>query len=102
MRSLGTTITSPRSDIRTTAATLRAPAGTRSACTIAESVRVKTAKLATNPAITPNGRALPPAALDERITGSRGRIQGERMVINPEANANTIKINIASLLFKSR
>ena len=54
-------------------------------------------KLATKPAITPNGRAFPPATPPESTTGSTGRMHGERIVITPERNANPRRTIMASL-----
>ena len=71
----------------TTAAMRSASGEMPTACTIAVRARVKTVKLATNPATTPNGRALPPPTLPDSTIGSTGRMQGESIVITPETKA---------------
>ena len=51
---------------------------------IAESAKVKKAKLVTIPRETPKGRALPPAAVAERTIGNKGQMHGATMVRSPE------------------
>lgn len=45
-----------------------------------------------NPETTPQGLDFPPPTPPARITGSRGRIQGERMVTTPAKKAKIIKM----------
>src|SRR5271157_3340077 len=87
-RNHGTSITTPKMMISTTATIRRASTGMPRACTIAERARVKAVKLTTNPARTPKGRALPPPTPPERTIGRTGRMQGERIVMTPERKAN--------------
>ena len=47
---------------------------------------VKTLKLTTKPAMTPNGRPFPPT-LPESTIGSTGRMHGDRIVTIPERKA---------------
>jgi hypothetical protein len=83
----GTSMTRPKSTIRATAARRMASGGMPRARTIADRARVKNVKPSTKPAITPKGLALPFPKLPERTIGSRGRMQGERIVITPETKA---------------
>ena len=92
--SQGTSITTPNRMMSTTATMRSASTGMPSACTIAESASVKAVKLTTNPASTPNGRALPPPTPPDRTIGSTGRMQGERIVITPDRNANARRTSI--------
>lgn len=59
--------------------------------TIEERKRVKKVKLAINPMTTPRGRFFPELSTDEdKIIGSIGNIQGERIVTTPAKNAKRI------------
>lgn len=62
--------------------------------TIVDKNKVKKVKLKTKPVITPIGLALPiwvVPMLEDKIIGSIGKMQGERIVIIPARNANIIK-----------
>src|SRR5271157_1530549 len=87
-RSHGTSITTPKMMISTTATIRSASTGIPRACTIADRARVQAVKLTTKPARTPKGRALPPPTPPERTIGRTGRMHGERIVMTPERKAN--------------
>jgi hypothetical protein len=55
---------------------------------------VKKTKLATNPVTTPRGFCLLPSA-EDKIIGSKGKIQGDKTVTTPAKKAKTIR-NIIS------
>ena len=61
--------------------------------TIVDKNNVKKVKLKTNPVMTPIGLALPiwvVPILEDKIIGSIGKMQGERIVTIPAKNAKTI------------
>ncbi|MCL4389864.1 MAG: hypothetical protein M1484_00785 [Patescibacteria group bacterium] len=53
------------------------------------------AKLATMPKLMPNGRPRPGCvAVVDKIIGSSGQMQGDKIVTNPAANATANKSNM--------
>ena len=71
----------------TIAAIRRASGEMPSARTRAVSDSVKAVKLATKPASTPSGRALPPPTLPDSTMGRTGRMHGESTVTSPDRKA---------------
>ena len=59
--------------------------------------RVKNAKLVMIPTMIPNDFVFPPFTDADKIIGSKGQMQGARIVTNPEINAKTNKITICVL-----
>ncbi len=93
----GTRSDIPKTPMTTTANKRSVSADMSSILTSVERNSVNRVKLATNPTITPSGRARPissPPKLDERISGRIGRIQGESTVTTPAKNAKVTRSNI--------
>jgi len=89
----------PKRRIIPPATHLRESAGTPNRDTRAERLKVKKVKLRMNPVTTPHGRAFPLPVEPARTTGSKGKIQGERMVTTPARKAKIInRIMVTGLL----
>ena len=90
---LGINIDIPKRAITTTEKILNDSAGIPESLTIVDRKSVKNVKLNMNPVITPNGRALPiwvVPMLEDKIIGSIGKMQGDKIVTTPAKKAKII------------